>query len=208
MPSLNLMDLMRLYAHEGIAQWNGVPYGLKRRARECLGTAIAENETEADVTLGTIYNRTNANRLRFIPMPKRPKHGIERCFFIPVREITDRGVVTMGFELFLLVKEKVCLAYRFEPAHRLPSVHNYVHVQMSHEMLRRSIPTAVPNWLPIKYPAFPLSTTNSLRVFLAMITAIHGYSGGVVTVLQDIFQKAGRARETILYLDELKQMLG
>jgi hypothetical protein len=207
MPSLDLMDLMKLYAREGIAHWNGASYGLKKRARECLGTAIAENETEAFVTIGTVYNRTNANRLRFIPMPKRPKHGIERCFFIPVREIKDGGEVTTGFELFLLVKEKKCLAYRFEPAHRLPSVHNYDHVQMSHEMLRQTIPTAVPDWLPIKYPAFPLSTSDSLRSFLAMITAIHGYSGGVVSVLRDIFQKAGRAPETVLYLDELKKML-
>ncbi len=207
MPSLDLDDLMKLYAREGITHWNSASYGLKRRARECLGAAIAENETEAFVTIGTIYNGANANRLRFIPMPKRPKHGIERCFFIPVREIKAGGEIAVGFELFLLVKEKKCLAYRFEPSHRLPSVHNYAHVQMSHQMLRQTIPTAVPDWLPIKYPAFPLSTTNPLRVFLAMMTSIHGYSGGAVSVLQDIFQKAGRVSETVLYIDELRKML-
>jgi hypothetical protein len=207
MPQPDLLDLMRLYAREGIADWNAAPFGVRQRARECLGAAIAENDTEAFVTIGTIYNGANANRLRFIPMPKRPKRGIERCFFIPVQEIKDGGEIAVGFELFLLVKEKKCLAYRFEPAHRLPSVHNYDHVQMSHQMLRQTIPTAVPDWLPIKYPAFPLSTTSSLRVFLAMITAIHGYAGGVVSVLQDIFQKAGRVSEAVLYLDELKKML-
>lgn len=205
------MDLMRLYASQGIADWNDkrkTHYGVQKRARECLGTGIAENEPQAFVTIGTIYNERNANRLRFIPMPKRPKHGIERAFFIPVNRIDDKGAVITTFELFLLVKEKYCLAYRFELAHRAPSVHDYDHVQMSHELLRETIPTAVPNWLPIRYPAFPLSTSGSLRMFLAMITAIHGYSGGVLWILQEIFQQAGRSREANLYVSELKQMLG
>jgi hypothetical protein len=207
MPTPDLMHLMRLYAQEGVDQWKSAPNPLKARARTCLGTAIAENEPEAFVTIATIYNQANADRLRFIPMPKKPKHGIERCFFIPVREIRPNGQIVVGFELFLLVSGTNCLAYRFEPAHRFPSVHDYNHVQMSHQLLRRTIPTAVPAWLPNKYPAFPLSTTDPLRVFLAMITAIHGYTGGVVSILQDIFWKAGRSRETVLYLDELKKML-
>jgi hypothetical protein len=207
MPSLDLMDLMKLYAREGVAQWNSASSDVKRRSQECLGTAIAENEDEAFVTLATIYNTRNANRLRFIPMPKRPKHGIERCFFIPVREMKDRGEIAVGFELFLLVSHRNCLAFRFEAAHGFPSVHDYNHVQLSNQMLRRTITTAVLPWLPNRYPAFPLSTTNPLRVFLAMITSIHGYTGGVVSVLQDIFQKAGRSPETLLYLDELKKML-
>src|SRR5689334_3230475 len=100
MPTLDLMDLMRLYAQEGVDQWKGAPHTLKTRARTCLGTAIAENEPEAFVTIATIYNQANADRLRFIPMPKKPKHGIERCFFIPVREVKPNGETTMGFELF------------------------------------------------------------------------------------------------------------
>ena len=210
MPSVNLMDLMRLYARQGIADWNDkskTPYGVQKRARECLGAAIAENETEAFVTIATIYNNHNANRLRFIPMPKRPKHGIERAFFIPVNRVDNEGHIKTTFELFLLVKEKRCLAYRYEIAHSAPSVHDYDHVQMSHEMLRQTIPTAVPNWLPIRYPAFPLSTSGSLRMFLAMATAIHGYSGGLLWVLQEIFQKAGRSAEAALYVSELRKML-
>jgi hypothetical protein len=201
------MHLMQLYAQEGISQWKTAPNNLKFRAQACLGTAIAENETEAFVTLATIYNGQNATRLRFIPMPKKPKHGIERSFFIPVREYRPSGELIVGFELFLLVSGMNCLAYRFEPAHRMPTVHNYNHVQMSQQLLRKTIPTAVPTWLPDKYPAFPLSTTNPLRVFLAMITAMHGYAGGVVAVLQDIFLKAGRAPETAAYLSELQAML-
>ena len=208
MPEPDLMHLMRLYAQEGVAQWKAAPNQIKTRAQACLGTAIAENEPEALVTLATIYNGQNADRLRFIPMPKKPKHGgIERSFFIPVREYKPSGEIAVSFELFLLVSGMNCLAYRFEPAHPMPTVHNYNHVQMSQQLLRKTIPTAVPTWLPDKYPAFPLSTTNPLRVFLAMITAMHGYAGGVVAVLQDIFLKAGRAPETAAYLSELQAML-
>jgi hypothetical protein len=122
--------------------------------------AIAENEPEAFVTIATIYNQANANRLRFILMPKKPKRGIERCFFMPAREIKPNGEITVGFELFQLVSGKNCLAFRFEPAHRFSSVHDYNHVQLSRQLLRRTIPTAVPAWIPDKYPAFPLSTTD------------------------------------------------
>lgn len=115
MPSIDLWDLMGLYARQGIADWHIANYGLRRRATECLGTAIAENETEAFVTIGTIYNVANANRLRFIPMPKRPKHGIERCFFLPIREMKARGEETVAFELFLLVEKKNCLGFVSNP---------------------------------------------------------------------------------------------
>src|ERR1041384_8431495 len=207
MPTPDLMHLMQLYAQEGIGQWKTAPNQLKFRAQACLGTAIAENETEAFVTLATIYNGQDATRLRFIPMPKKPKHGIERSFFIPVREYKPSGEIAVGFELFLLVGGMNCLAYRFEPAHPTPSVHNYNHVQMSRKLLRKTISTAVPTWVPEKYPAFPLSTTNPLRVFLAMITGLHGYAGGVLAILQDIFSKAGRSPETALYVSELQAML-
>src|SRR5262249_15711745 len=185
------------------------PYDLQKRARECLGAAIAEDVTQAFVTITTIYNEGNADRLRFIPMPRRPKHpAVERSFFIPVSRIDKAGQLQTTFELFLLVREKKCIAYRYEIAHSPPTVHDYDHVQMSQKMLRQTIPTAVEPWIPVRYPAFPLLTTGSLKMFLVMVTAIHGYSGGVLSILQEIFQKAGRANETILYVKELKSMLG
>lgn len=210
MPSLDLWDLMKLYARRGIADWRDAAItsgGLRKRAQDCLGTAIADNETEAFTTMTTLYNQANINRLRFIPMPKHPKRGIERCFFLPIREIKSGGQEIVTFDLFLLVQQRDCLAFRFEPAHPLPSAHNYGHVQMNQQMIRKTIQTAVPSWLPIKYPAFPIATSNPLRVFLAMVIAVHGYSTGLVTVLQDVFQKANRVREATLYLDELEKML-
>src|SRR3954470_23740114 len=100
MPSINFIELMQLYARRGIADWRVAPTELRVRAARCLGAAIAENETEADVTIHTIYNGANFDRLRFIPMPKRPAGGIERCFFLPLREIQAGGKERVAFELF------------------------------------------------------------------------------------------------------------
>lgn len=112
---------MRLYARDGIADWNRTPFGVKKRARECLGTAIAENEAEAFVTVRTIY-QSERQSAQSIPMPKRPKHGIERCFFIPVSENQSGGRNCHGIRTVSAGQRDKCLSYRFEPAHRLPSV--------------------------------------------------------------------------------------
>jgi hypothetical protein len=208
MRSPDFLELMKLYARQGIDDWKRAPQELRKRAQACLGMAIAEHEAEANITIHTIYNGTSSAHLRFIPMPKRPTSGIERCFFLPVREIESGGQVTFAFELFLLVAQRNCLAFRFEPAHYAASAHNYGHVQLSRKMLRKTIDVnGIPDWVPVTYPAFPMLTSEPLKVFLCVITAVHGYHGGSVAVLQEIFQRASRASELAFYLDELKKML-
>lgn len=207
--SLDYVDLMKLYARQGIAHWNSAPWDLQTRARKCLGFGIAEKYEQARVTIDTIYNSRNANQLSFIPMPKLSKGGIDRCFFLPIRAY-DGAEVTVAFELFLLVRRTDCLAFRFEPAHRRPSTrHGYGHVQMSRKMLRRTIEVqGIPEWLPDSYPAFPMSTSNPLKMFLAMATAVHGYAdGGLEDLLGEMFQAAGRAIEIPIYRKELKEAL-
>jgi hypothetical protein len=205
MSSPDYIELMRLYARRGIADWNKARGDIRLRAATCLGNAIAENEPQANITIHTLYNGANADLLRFIPMAKHPSKGIDRCFFLPVREKQSGGNETVAFELFLLVERTDCLAFRFEPAHSRP-VHNYQHMQLSRSMLRKTIPvTGIPSWLPDTHPAFPMLTSDPLKVFLCMVTAVHGYEAGCITVLQDIF--ANRPGELGVYLDILKGML-
>lgn len=208
MPSLDYIELMRLYARRGIADWKAARYDLKKRAGECLGMPIAENEAEANVTLTTIFNTSNSNRLRFIPMPKHPKSGIERCFFIPLREIKGGGRETVGFELFLLVARRECLAFRFEPAHPPQSSHGYGHVQLCQKMIKKTIDIKlIPSWLPQSCPAFPISTSDPLRMFLCMATAVHGYQGGLDTLLKEMLQSASHPGLLSSYLGELRSTL-
>jgi hypothetical protein len=81
---------------------------------------------------------------------------------------------------------------------------------MNQRMLKKTINlVGVPQWIPDKYPAFPISTSNPLRMFLAMGTAVHGYADrGFADLLVDIFQKAGRTADSTAYLAELALFLG
>jgi hypothetical protein len=211
MSSLNLWDLMELYARRGVADWTRAPFGLQRRARECLmATQIATRDADALNTIRTIYDGTNSNALSFIPMPmpNPKKQPIERCFFLPIRE-KKGGVETFALELLVLVKEKKCLAFRFEPADRPSSRHGYGHLQMNQKMLKKTIPVeGVPEWMPDKYPAFPMSTSDPLKMFLAMATAVHGYADrGFADLIVDIFQQSSRAADSTAYLAELRRFL-
>ena len=213
MAGVDLLEFMSLYARLGIADWQKAPAELRKRAAQCLGSEIADNDAEAAVTIQTIYDENNADRLRFIPMPKRPKAGIERCFFLPIRQFIKGGTLTASFDLFLLVAGRNCLAFRFEPAHAPSSAHGYNHVQMSQKLLRKTVVANTLSWLPDTYPAFPLhvATSDPLRMFLSLTTAVHGYgrsyASGMSVLLQDIFQAAGRAPEAPAYLSVLNSVL-
>lgn len=208
MPSQNLNDLMKLYARRGVADWKSAGFDVKKRAMECLGNRIADNEQEAGVNLQTNYTGANATRLRFIPMPQHPpKRGFERSFFLPIRQ-EQQGSVRVTFELFFLVEAKNGLAFRFEPAHPVGETHDYAHVQLTQQLLGKTLKAETPEWLPVSYPAFPTRASNPLGTFLYMATAVHGYSGGIMTVLTEIFSTAGRPKEAALYFDALKMMLG
>jgi hypothetical protein len=210
MPTVDVWDLMELYARRGVADWKAADSRLRKRAGECLAaTQIAARDEDAIDTINTVYTGTNEKDLSFIPMPKPGKNPIERCFFLPIREKKADGSETLVLELLVLVARKDCLAFRFEPAHHHTSRHGYGHLQMNQKMLKGTIPiVGIPPWLPASYPAFPISTSDPLKTFLAMATAVHGYaSGGLPDLLADIFQKASRASDSAAYVAELRLFL-
>ena len=129
---------MILYSRHGLADWKTAPYQVRQRAQLCLTHAgIAENEKEAECAIREVWNPADASRFKFIPMPKHPKKGLERCFFLPIRERTENSDEVMVFELFILVAQNNCLAFRFEPAHRQPG-HDYGHVQLTKVLKKKT----------------------------------------------------------------------
>jgi hypothetical protein len=205
---LDYEKFMWLYARRGIAHWKGADEDLRRRAKRCLGPwGIAEDNNAARAAIRTIHDPTRPTRLMFIPMPKYPKSGIERCFFLPLRETKD-GTDTIAFELFLLVARTDGLAFRIEPAHSVRSAHGYGHVQSSQAMLGGTVPVqGLPGWYPDSYPAFPVLTADPLEVFLWMATAVHGYKTGLVPILEEIFQAGNLTPEAPPYFKKLEEML-
>ena len=78
---------------------------------------------------------------------------------------------------------------------------------MCQKLVGKDIVVNTLDWLPDRYPAFPITSSSPLQLFLCLATAIHGYADGVLTLLQEIFTTASRADEAELYVDELKKML-
>lgn len=203
----DLKDLLTLYAERGVTDWKSASYRIRSLAGRCLGAQIAENTTEANVTIATQFSPTSTARLRFIPMPDFPgKRGFQWSFFIPLIQFRQ-NVLHVEYNLFILIDGTHWLAYRFEPAHPRPG-HDYGHVQLCQQLVRRTVqPDPAMNWLPASYPAFALGTSDPLRMFLSMATALHGNSGGIDRVISEMFVAASRPRDVSKYIAHLKHMM-
>ena len=174
--SEDLKELLRRYARRGLADWQKLPQK-KRRTCNQLGLKIIEKDWQISNMLSK-----NPTDSYFIPMPKVNHRGVEHCFFLPIRSPHKNGV---KFELFLVVDKQNCLGFRFEAADT-KGTHNYNHVQITRQMTLSA--KGIPTWLPESYPAFPISSTEPLDMFLYMATSVHGYKDGMQQVIEDIFQ--------------------
>jgi hypothetical protein len=198
--------LMLSYARIGLTDWNTTDRGLKDRARKCLGHYLAEDEGLVGTTLGA--RGLDRSKLRFIPMPTRNvKRDVERCFFVPIRQFSE-GRLSLTLELFLLVRGEDCLGLRLEPANAAGESHDYAHVQMSRSLLGDALIVPTPGWIPESYPAFPSASSEPLDMVLFMMTAIHGHSSGVVSLLVDIFQAESRPLDGKRCIARLRALLG
>ena len=181
----------------GIKHWKDVPSQLRNKANQELLHNIADNEALVSMTI----NSRGANPCLYIPMPRVHHTGIECCFFLPIRVSDD----DMAFDLFLLVDDHNSLGFRFEPSDPEDWTHNYSHVQMNKNM-KRFPAKGIPEWIPDSYPAFAIRTSGPLEMFLSMVTSIHGYQGGITTIMQEIFKD----RPIVIreYLETLRKLLG
>jgi hypothetical protein len=207
MAAPDLTDLLTRYAKRGLEEWSRAPAELQRRAGICLLNQIAENDYQVSKTINTDYTAASADALRFIPMPPVGMKGMQWCFFLPIKKRSEDGSVQVSFDLFVLVTGQNCLAFRFEPADIPSSAHNYTHAQLCTRLRRRTLLVNVlPAWIPDSYPAFPISASTPVELFLAMATSVHGnHLGGVKMLLQDIF--AGAPNDAKQYADDLRNML-
>ena len=210
MPLSELDTLMVLYARRGIGDWNQAGgKKMRRRASQCIGVDIADNERDAKQTIYTDFSRASSStgHLKFIPMPKFNMKGIERCFFSPVAR-RMKGGLRLSFDLFVLVARTDCLAFRFEPSHGRNSPHSYSHAQLSRELRLKTIKPTVPCWLPNSYPAFPIPARDPLGMFLAMTVAVHGFRGGMDKLIKEMFQEAQSPGQARKYVEKLEDLLG
>jgi hypothetical protein len=194
MVSQDAIDLMKPYAIHGIKDWSKVKDVVRNRARKLLANHLAENEAEAMNAIAVVQGAKRPGM--FIPMPNINHKGIVHCFFQPLPAQNDQA----SFDLLLLCEGNHCLGFRFEPAQL--GTHTYPHIQMNRKMLHKELEVpGIPNWVPTSYPAFPLHTSDPLRMFLSMTTSIHGYRKGMSEIVQEAF--AQKPAEMKKYLNLL-----
>jgi hypothetical protein len=192
------VDLMKSYAIHGINDWSRVTDAVKSRARKLLEYRLAENEAQAMNAIAYAYGAKKPEM--FIPMPMVHHKGIEHCFFLPSRDVNNRT----SFQLLLLCEGRNCLGFRFDPPQT--GTHMYSHIQMNRKMGKKDIEVVgLPNWVPTRYPAFPLCSSDPLRMFLSMTTSVHGFRKGMGEVLQTAF--AREPAQMKKYLDLLARHL-
>ena len=184
-----LKDLMLQYALQGFEDWQQHTDGeVQRRAGKLLHHRIFSSDGELR------YGMSQSNFTKFFPMPKYGyKSEIDFCFFLP-RYDNSEGRCTWSFVLFILLTKENSLVFRFEPAEDTGRRHDYAHVQFCQSVKDMDpAPIGVPDVMPERDPAFPLPSSNPVRLFLSMATAVHGRSGGVKAVIRQIFSTAERA---------------
>ena len=204
MVGVNLLrNLMMQYALQGLHDWRSrTNQAVQQRATACLGNRISSTEQELHFELG----RPRPNK--FFPMPKFGfGQDIEHCFFLPRLYRTENSE-NWNFVLFVLARGANGLAFRFEPASKDGNRHDYAHMQFCRRIMGEDfVLTGVPDWISERDPAFPLPSSDPVKLFLSMATAVHGRIGGVDKVIVDVFQKANQANVTGRYITLLNEML-
>lgn len=188
--SQDLIALLKQYARRGIQDWkserlNAEQKQAKEKARLTLNHArIIEAPEQADIFINNVVKDAKDGGCKFIPMPTINHDKIKRCFF-SVR-LQKEGKT--AFDLLLFIDDEKWLGFRFEPADSERSSHGYGHVQMNRAMCGGNHQIkGIPEWLPDSYPAFPLPTSEPLKMFLSMAVSVHGfghgYEGGVTEII-------------------------
>ncbi len=202
---------MRLYALRGVREWTQPANSDSRRAAKRLigGGRIVDNE--AGVT--QVFKGNDPRFLPMVDLPRLRRSGYEWWFFLPLLQGGD----LVSLVLLLLAQqgdegagERAPLAFRFEREWESESRHQYWHMQLAR---RIKVPGGkdidvrrLPGWLPDSYPALPVPGKSWLDMFLAMLTAVHGYPNGVEAVVRSLWQKASRPEEARACLNRLRAM--
>ena len=189
-----LCEVMKEYARQGLLDWGSLGIEVQNRAKRSLNNKIVETEGEFCFE---IYKQSHD---KFFPMPTGSYERQLNCCLFRIRNM-------QSFELFVLINGSASMAFRFEPADGVEWNHNYPHVQFCRNIGRDGIcPSEIPTWIPENYPAFPLPSSDPLKMFLVMVTSVHGRSQGAERMLVNIMQKAnlpGMSRRLVALFSEI-----
>ncbi len=175
-----LEAMLQRYAAKGAEDWRNMPAWKQLKAYSCLPRdRIATSVDAARNAVRSVVQNARGTGPQFIPMPDTSGNGLEHCLFAPIWRATD----VIRFELLVVVDTQECLSLRFEIADPRGSAHCFPHAQFSRVLMKRGnpawsvSPVGVPQFMPTRYPAFPVPGYDSWHLFAAMALSIHGYPG-------------------------------
>ena len=178
--------LMRQYALHGVRDWGKSKNDRdKTRTERMLGARIAHTEYLA---VKAIYPQRPVCQRYFIPTPELSVSNIDWAFFLPRRASADAELM---FDLVFSLPGSRHIGFRLEPGHRNGGGrHGYGHVQLNSRYDGKEIEPEKPlDWLPNRYPAFPLPGAGSLDRFLMLVVALHGFPNCTQTVLRSVCER-------------------
>ncbi len=198
-----IQEFLMPYALLGWEEWSKTDEALRNPWRNCLEGNVVANHHEVRQVVSDPSSWRNDSRFPLIPMPKT-QDRIERAFFLPILEPVEGSSPQHSFDLFTIVKNKNCLAFRWELGHNGQSTHGYSHMQMSRRLAKRELSlSSLPGWIPDDYPAVPVRASNSFGLFLCMVTALHGLEGGILRLLNDVMRSQPGVR--FAYMESIRQ---
>ncbi len=203
-----ISELLQNYARLGWEHWRRESREIKLQARH-IGVEIAANQGATQYAATNPYRPAAENRqsLKLIPMPCKPR-DVAAAFFVPWIEGSDSTELSFDLVVLLDHDSSRSIAFRFESTPQdSKSTHGYNHLQISSSLGKGQVQIRnALSPLPTSYPAFPISTKDPARRFLAMAVAMHGYPCGFPEILKDVFK--GEPTKQRKYLDMTKSMLG
>lgn len=204
----DVRTLMLRYAERGVDDWKNASGEVQDLAERALGLRIATGVGEARAA---VARKAPA----FIPMPRGQERGgtVKWFFFLPLGSPEAPKWI-----LFLLIADRTdggegsgSMAFRFECPAAEGREHGYYHVQMTRRIIGgpvgRHVLPAVGEGVPEEYPAFPVPACDASDLFLAMLTAVHGFPKGMELVLQEVLQSANVSTAAHRHMDRLREML-
>jgi len=195
------ISLVKAYARLGIEDWKSADRGTKGKTVRLLGHhRLVDDPQQSDNAILRAVRGQNSQIL-FFPTPKKNWEAhVEQCLF-SLRRVDDDHA---AFNLLLLCHNGRWLGFRFEPPDDF-GTHRYSHVQMCRKIKSEHAGNEVDglvDWVPDHYPAFPVRGSDSLQMFLSLVTSIHGYPGGVDEVLRALMPRP----EIKQYFDSLQEI--
>jgi hypothetical protein len=176
---LEYCEILRDYGLSGLSYFDSLGSATRSKVMKRLAKISVE---DTEYKIRTKFSKAascSVTSFGLLPMPKPGGSEVEMGFFLPRFRYFPSQKFSCSFCLLLWrdwsrSRAGKASSFRLEVADT-NGAHSYAHVQLSRAIRYPDFKTDVEDWWPDSYPAFPLLTNSPIGMFLALVTALHGY---------------------------------